>query len=400
MTHRLIVLIDESWPAQASADWVVLDARDRVVEQGRSEARHWPAADACEVVLAGPQCTWIDARLPKCARRDEARVLRYALEERLVRDVEEQHLTVTDREPLDSGARVAVLVVSRNRLRLVLAQLEAIGRRPMRVVSELQVAPPPPQAWSVHVRGSPVWIVRTSARAALAVDAAVAGELIEHLLALARASDGAPEHVELRLAADAARPAAEDFAATLTPPPVAGPPYQWWTGLHACKNLLHDEFAAAGARSGLLPRLRAPAALALAAAAVWVIANAGELIWQRHQLATYEARIARLFESTLPNTPAVVPAVQLQRALDALRAQHGQLRDDDFLALLERYSASAAATTRGAVVALEYDGTALAVRVDAASAPALPALAARLQALGDDASVAGERLTMTAGAAR
>lgn len=400
MTHRLIVLIDESWPAQPSADWVVLDARDRIVEQGRSEARHWPAAGECEVVLAGPQCTWIDARLPKCARRDEARVLRYALEEHLVRDVEEQHLTVTDREPLDSGASVAVLAVSRSRLRLVLAQLEAIGRRPTRVVSELQLAPPPAQAWSVHVRCGPLWIVRPSARTALAVDAAVAGEVVEHLFALARANDGMPERVELRLAADAERQAAEGFAAALALPVDEGPPYRWWAGLHACENLLHDEFAAAHARGGLLQRLRAPAAVAIAAAAVWFIANAGEVMWQRHQLATYEARMARLFESTVPNTPAIVPVLQLQRVLDDVRARHGQLRDDDFLALLERYSASAAAATRGAVVALEYDGTALSVRVDAASTPALPPLATRLQALGDDASVAGERLTVTAGAAR
>ncbi|HRP98509.1 MAG TPA: type II secretion system protein GspL [Rhodocyclaceae bacterium] len=396
MTHRLILLIDESWPAQASADWVLLDARDRVIEQGRSEARHWPAAGECEVVLAGPQCTWIDARLPRCARRDEARVLRYALEDRLVRDVEEQHLTVTDREPLDSGASVAVLAVSRSRLRLVLAQLEAIGRRPTRVVAELQVAAPPAHAWSVHVRSGPTWIVRPSVRTALAVDAAVAAEVVEHLLA--RANDGAPERLELRLAADVERQAAERFAAVPALPVVAGPPYQWWAGLHACRNLLHDEFATAHARAGLLRRLHAPAAIATAAGALLLAANAGEVAWQRHQLDAYEARMARLFESTVPDAPAIVPALQLRRTLDAARARHGRLRTDDFLALLDDYTAEAATATRGAVLAFEYDGGVLSVRVDAAGAAALPPLATRLQALGHDASAAGERLTLAPGA--
>lgn len=398
MTHRLILLIDEGWPAQAAADWVLLDARDRVVEQGRSEARHWPAAGECEVVLAGPQCTWIDARLPRCARRDEARVLRYALEDRLVRDVEEQHLTVTDRTPLDSGASVAVLALSRSRLRLVLAQLEAIGRRPTRVVAELQVAPPPAHTWSVHVRPGPTWIVRPGVRTALAVDAAVAAEVVEHLLALA--NDGTPERVELRLAADAERQGAEGFSTALALAVDEGPAYQWWAGLHACKNLLHDEFATAHARAGLVRRLRAPAAIATAAGALLLVANATEVVWQGRQLDAYEARMARLFESTVPDTPAIVPALQLRRALDEARARHGQLREDDFLALLDGYSAEAATATRGAVLAFEYDGGVLSVQVDAAGAAALPPLATRLRALGHDASAAGERLTLAPGAVR
>jgi hypothetical protein len=70
--------------------------------------------------------------LPRGARRDLPRLLSYALEDRLLKDPDTQHLTLSHRRPADDGERdlAGVLVISRERLRSLMAQFAAIGRGP------------------------------------------------------------------------------------------------------------------------------------------------------------------------------------------------------------------------------------------------------------------------------
>jgi len=51
----LTFLIDESWPDTLAADWALCDPRGALVQQGRSEPRHWPVAERRVAVLAGAQ---------------------------------------------------------------------------------------------------------------------------------------------------------------------------------------------------------------------------------------------------------------------------------------------------------------------------------------------------------
>ena len=64
MTTTLMLLAGERWPQEPTADWVLLDAARRPLDRGRSDPRHWPAADRHELVLAGSRVLWLELELP------------------------------------------------------------------------------------------------------------------------------------------------------------------------------------------------------------------------------------------------------------------------------------------------------------------------------------------------
>lgn len=382
MTRRLVIYIDETWPAQPSAPWVLLDGRDTVLESGTSEPRHWPAAQSCEIVLGGPQCTWLSTLLPKSGRREQDRLLHYALEEQLIRDVESQHITVTAREAQREGVLVTVMVIAKARLRAVLSQLDTIKRSPGRVIAEIQSAVGANGRWSACLGPTGHWIVRTGTKPSLAADNDSIQDTLIHLLQTARGEGVEPEGLELRCADGTAPP---DTAALQTATGLAvtsGPRYGWWLTPHACDDLLHTEFEARSSGAGLRSALRAPIAVAAGALSLYLLINIGEVLWQKQQLAAVEERMHGLFSTALPNTPAIAPALQLRRALDDVRSRHGQLRDNDFLSLLDRTTGTGGATLRHAITRLDYDNRSLEVTVADSAADALPLLAARLNGLG------------------
>ena len=393
MSQRLIIYIDEHWPNQPACTWVLLDARDRVIEEGRSEPRHWPATRGCEVVIGGGQCVMLETRLPRSKRREQESLLRYALEERLVRDVEEQHLTVVSREPESEGVKATVLVIARARMRAVLAQLEAIGRRPTRMISELQTAAPAEDdAWALSRCPGGDWIVRAPAQCPLAIDAEGVTEVIGHLLAVARARGETPAGLNVHLASD------HGPLTTLSQAPPSltaldgeritqGTPHAWWGAGQACDDLLHGEFGRGAGASGTLATVRAPALLVAISVAALVLANLGEIVWKGQQLGDLEERMVRLFETSVPNTPAIAPAVQLQRALDDARATHGQLRQNDFLALLDHATQVGGAPIRHAVERIDYDDGTLSIGFRNDAGLDLALLVERLNALGHEARI-------------
>jgi len=119
MSALLRILISGDWPAHATAsEWALYDAKGQLLQRGSSEPRHWPAADDCELVLSADQCLTLEAKLPKGVKggmKGGARggvtggpagagssdLLAYAVEERLVGDVEDDDSSV---DPADIGA--------------------------------------------------------------------------------------------------------------------------------------------------------------------------------------------------------------------------------------------------------------------------------------------------------
>ena len=69
MTTTLMLLAGERWPQDPVADWVLLDAARRPLDHGRSDPRHWPAADRHEIVLAGSLVIRLDS---SCRRHRSA----------------------------------------------------------------------------------------------------------------------------------------------------------------------------------------------------------------------------------------------------------------------------------------------------------------------------------------
>ena len=193
MSHRLLLAIDEQWPTRPACPWVLLGPDGRPVSEGHSEPRHWPAAAECEVVLTGPQCLWLEVPLPRAKRADLPRLLAYALEDRLLKDPDTQHLTVSHRRPAGDGERelTGVLVVARERLRQITAQLAAIGRPPRRMLAEVQTAPSGGEAWQLSLSAAGA-ILRSGAEAGHAHAPAL--EAASHLALVNRGCLIAPFH--------------------------------------------------------------------------------------------------------------------------------------------------------------------------------------------------------------
>ena len=383
--NQLVLYLAADWPAAPHAHWVLLDARDRVVQSGHSDARHWPPADRLDVILGGAQCSALAARLPAAARSAEARLLRYALEEQLLRDPDEQHLTITARASDEHGQRLGVLAISRARLRQILAALDTLQRPPTRVFAALQTVVGTGSEWTLYALPDDGWIAHAPPTAPFAVSAAEAAPLLAHLLAQP-GLDTPP--TRLLCVPTQPHPAPETLAALAATAEALGlahevqAPLPWWHARHSAANLLHGEFARGGGRAGLLRALLPPFALAAGVGAIWLAVTFGHVLWQGYELRALEERQARLFQTALPNTPLVSPALQLQRALDAARARHGQLRADDFLALFDAFSEIGGGATRGLVQRVDYEGGQLMLRWRDGHDADVALLDARLAALG------------------
>ena len=70
MSALLRIFVTGDWPARATAsEWALYDASGQLLQRGSSEPRHWPAAEACELVLSADQCLTLEAKLPKGVKR-------------------------------------------------------------------------------------------------------------------------------------------------------------------------------------------------------------------------------------------------------------------------------------------------------------------------------------------
>ena len=402
--QRLIVYIDETWPQEPSAPWVLLDDRDKVLEKGESEPKHWPGAQSFEVMLSATQTNWLDATLPRGAQRHQDRLLRFALEEQLLRETDEQHLVITRRQNIDSGILVNVLVVARRRIQQLIAQFEAIGRKPAHIAAELQTIPQsadPEKTWTLVIGPQKDLVLRYGREQALAVDAVFLSDILSHLLLQARTRNQEPESIEIRASSPAARPSDTDLKElqrAIGLPCQRTSDYLWWQSTRQATDLLQGEFSSKGARGGrALARLKGPLWLAGSAWAIWCLVTAGTVIWQHNAISTIDTRMFRLFETAVPNTPAVMPAAQLARALNDARAQHGMLRNDDFLALLNAYSEIRDTTSRHSITALNYQGGTLQLELQPLPPQEATRLESRFAALGYHFTVAGNKANLYTG---
>lgn len=381
---RLLLAIDEHWPATPECPWVLLGPDGRPLSEGLSGPRHWPAADECEVLLTGAQCLWLDVLLPRGARRDLPRLLSYALEDRLLKDPDTQHLSLSHRRPSPDGERdlAGVVVIARERLRNLLAQLAAVGRAPRRINSELQTAPAGDEGWHLSL-GTGGAILRSSPEAGVALDRDILVPLLASQAAGARAANREPARLQLHLAPGSPPP---DLAALQAESGLAlevADPYLWWQG-HGQRavNLLHDEFAGHDQRAARLRRLGAPMALAGGALALWLTINVGEVLWLKHVEGGIESRIERVYRSTFPNAPVIAPAAQMRQQLNGQRARHGLLRDDDALALLAQAAEALGTDASDGVVALRFDEGRLDLTLNAPAAARAEALVGLLASRG------------------
>lgn len=389
MTTTLMVLASERWPKDALADWVLLDNARRPLDTGRSDPRHWPAADRHELVLAGSRVIWCEIELPPAPKRDQAQLIRYALESHLARDPDLQHLTVSGCDP--ASARVGVLVIARSELAVLVATCKALGRPLDAVRSALQLAPPAPGVWTLAVLPGATAVLRTGPRAGIALDADSMDTLTEWLtLQLdATPAEARPSVLEVRASTRTFVGETSAFAARIGVKVREGPTLDWWRLMNDANNLLHGEFVPAHGGDGWWRPLRRPALVAAGTAGAWLLVQAALVGIDGREERVLRERGERLAAEALPGQPLLAPRMQLGQAHERALQAHGQLGAGDFLSLLE------AALEAGMTLpqALSYEDGRLTLQL-AGTPPA--DLLARLNARGLAARADGKRLILTA----
>lgn len=342
MSYRLTVLMDETWPTQPRCPWVLTNTQGQTLQQGESDPRHWPASDVLEVILTATQCVWQTIQLPKTSRREEVRLIAYALEDQLVKETETQHFTPTDRHTTATGVAVSVITISQARLRALLAQFQALGRLPDRFLAEQQITPfdaAHPTHWHLALIHPATAVLRTGPSTTITLDTAALPVLLAQLFARARAANTPPTHLICHAAAGVSLPEGLPALCGTQNVPFTPPasPYSWWENTHRATNLLHGDFI--GKRTANhWARFKWPAWIALFSLLALLLFNVGEVLWLRHQMADTQTRMRRLFETAVPNTPPINPAAQLTQALEALKNTQGQLTPNDLLYLWAAYA--------------------------------------------------------------
>ncbi|MBI3523657.1 MAG: hypothetical protein HY066_03895 [Betaproteobacteria bacterium] len=347
MSLSLRLFITADWPGRdAACEWTLVNAQGTPLQRGRSEPRHWPAAEHCELILSADQCLSLKAQLPKGARSRPAEVIAYALEDQLIGEADGEHFVVGDSDSAGEGQPTPIWVIARSRFRALLAALRTLERMPQRVVSEIQIAPLPANGWSVCLHpDNTSGLMRLGAEEGYAFDLGDARQPpLELQLALqaARNSDSAPQSIAVYssrsktagLEFDAAAAAA--WQAALGLPVHAAGDYAWRDLPTAdARNLLSGEFAPPRQPNSGWDSLKPALAIGLLTLTIYALFSLGEWFWLDRQSEQLRQRMTDIFRSAYPQAQAIVnPPLQMQRLNDQLRRERGQLGSTDFLPLL------------------------------------------------------------------
>ena len=376
----LRIYVGDSWPKPAKAPWALLNADGELVQEGTSEPAHWPPSDECEIVLSGTQTAWLKARVPeKMPRGEHERLLAYAFEEKLLQEPGSQHFTMLERD----GDQLGVIVVARARLQQLVTVLATLDRPASNLYSALQAAPAGTDAWHLTLDHN-IAILRRNQHEALTLDLGPNDEpppMLKILLA-ARASEEPPKPLILHLANGAELPDTAKWANDLGVEVSLGAEFSWYRIGGDVASLLHSEFAPRHRRQAWLARVKPALWLAAGALMLDLAFGLAQVVWQRHQLNVTDERITQIFQRAFPNTPTINPVAQMQRQLDSLRGQIGQLRCDDVLVILAAVGDALGADGRDSVQSLRYEDGSLELSLT-------PLVAARVGSIREQLAMQG-----------
>jgi general secretion pathway protein L len=353
----LRIYIDESWPKPTKTPWVMLGDDGRLLQEGTSEPTHWPQADECDFVLSAPQTAWLKGRVPeKIPRGEQERVLAYAFEEKLLHEPGSQHFTITER----NGEELGVVVTARVRLQQLIETLAALDRPASRAFSEFHAAHSKVGAWHLTLKHDGAMLRRNEGDG-LALDLGPEGDPPQLLkVLLSNLADGEPlPYLILHLPQGLDVPAIDDWSSTLGIEVSIGEPHEWYRIKDASPSLLHGEFTPRHHRQAWISRVQPALWLVAGALVLDLVFGLIHVAWQRHQINTINEKVSQIFQRSFPNTPTINPVAQMQRQLDSLREQFGQLRSDDALLMLSALGDALGTDGREAVQSLRFDDNVL-----------------------------------------
>lgn len=362
---KLILAIEEHWPVQPDCSWILLDKKGRILQEGKSNYKHWPNAAETEVILIGSQTLWLETNIPRGSVKELKSLVEYALEQRLLKDPDTQIITLTHRRSTsDTNPDIAgTIVVSRDRLYTIINQLKAIGRYPSNVFSELQNTPCPNDSWQLNIAEGGA-ILCQSRFSGTFIDSNLFDQLLDIKLNEAVRNDLKPSKIFCRYSPGINQFDFSQISSKFNIDVIVQDAYSWWNvDRKQSSNLLPKELSYKSAHSNLR-KFYAPIALLFAAYSIWVLSTLIESMWLGNENKAIDQQIAQIFTNTFSNATSVSPTAQLKQALNIERSKHGLLKDDDALLLLSNTLEVLGSDNGGKIHKIEYSEGRLDLSID------------------------------------
>ena len=363
--------------APTHCEWALIDGRQ--LARGKGTLAQLPrGTDRVELVIPAAQVLIAHATLPPGARRRDARLLAFAVEDATASEPDANQVSWLGAD--------ALAVLDKQGLSRWREALEAVGLRAYEVHSEILLLPRAQGEWSLAWDGREGF-VRSGEFEGAATDG----------------GDPATPPLALRLMLDQARP--EAIAVYGTSPDLAA--WQRELGI-ALRDAGAWDWRTAPALAGIgVAQVRrhwriAPAALANLRPAAWIagaalalhgIALVADWIYLGSEQRAVRAQMEARFRSAFPDAVAVAdPALQMRRQLAAARHRAGVPDGGDFAPLIESVAIGLKELPVGALRTVSYESGRMTLELAAIEEPALRRIVARLAKTGLIVEVAGARL--------
>lgn len=383
---NLRIYLTAQWQdAASSCAWALLDDTGNVRESGSGTLASMPHSDDATVIVSSERVLATTAVLPRIKRSKLETALPFALEDALIDDVSEVH--VTPGAKLQDG-RTVLYTLNKNWLARFLAASTAAKVRVRHVVPEFCLLPTRAGEWSVAWDG---------AQGFLATTHSLGGAL--------DSSDEAHAPVSLQLRLQQGAPAALRLFALGSE--VQAP--NWGLGVPVIyekqtidwrkapipgdvPNLLWGKLAPPPRISEFWPWLRPALMAALLLFGVEV--GTSNLEWallaneKRHL--THE--MTETFQETFGSDATIVDApLQMRRNLARLRHAAGLIDDADFSPMLDKFAAASGSVTGNTLRTLRYADGKLDIEMALTNAAALDKLQQHIAETGLTAQVMDKR---------
>ncbi|ADE10731.1 type II secretion system protein GspL [Sideroxydans lithotrophicus] len=383
---NLRIHLTAHWQDAASpCDWSVLDDTGNVRESGNGNLAAMPQCDDATVIVAADRVLATAAALPRIKRSKLETALPFALEDILIDDASEAHVTPGTKLP---DGRSVLYAVNKDWLSRFLAASTAARIRVRRIVPEFCLLPTRTNEWSLAWDGAQGFLATADHLGGM-LDS---GSEVRAPAALQlRLQQGAP--AALRLFALGSEIRQPDWGIKV-PVIYEKQSFDWRKAdIPAdAPNLLWGKFAPPPRISELWPWLRPALMAALLLFGVEVAVSNVEWAMLAHEKRQLMNGMTETFRETFGADAVIVDApLQMRRNVARLRHAAGVGDDADFSPLLEKLSGVLDAVPGSTLRTLRYGEGKLDIEMALASASALDTLLQRIAATGLTAQVLDKR---------
>lgn len=374
---KLRIYLNAHWQDAASTcAWALLDDAGNVHESGSGTLAAMPQSDDATVIASADRVLATTAVLPRIKRSKLETALPFALEDALLDDVSEAHVTPG---PKLADGRTVLYALNKSWLARFLAAGAAAKVRVRRIVPEFCLLPARSGEWSLAWDG---------AQGFLAMPHSLGGVLDSGGDARApaglqlRLQQGAP--AALRMFALGNEVQAPNWSVK-TPVIFEKQSFDWRKAAIPAEapNLLWGKFAPQPRVSEYLPWLRPALMAALLLLGVEVTVTNLEWALLAHEKRQLLDDMTETFRETFGADATIVDApLQMRRNVARLRHAAGVSDDADFSPLLEKFSGASGSVPGSTLRTLRYDDGKLDIEMTLANSGALDTLRRRIGETG------------------